>query len=151
MNPKFKDILHYWTPDKYSAYVWYIQLRDLEAQLQENLCKKNSIEPYSEVDEVIVKMELLLLSDMYCTSIIPLYLKEKSDKTEEHILQSPNASHQLQESSSHEQAEHPVTAHTVLNQSAVTHFQSSHIWEETEKVWGLALRRKQKNTCPLLD
>lgn len=40
MNPKFKDILHYWTPDKYSAYVWYIQLKDLEVQLQENLCKK---------------------------------------------------------------------------------------------------------------
>lgn len=68
--------------------MWYVQLKDLEAQLQENLCKKNSIETYSEVDEVIVKMELLLLSDMYCTSIIPLYLKEKSDKTEEHILQS---------------------------------------------------------------
>jgi len=86
MNPKFKDILHYWTPDKHSPCMWYIQLRDLEYNYKQ-ISVTNSTETYSKVDEVIVKMELLLLSDMYCTSIIPLYLKEKSDKTEKHIIQ----------------------------------------------------------------
>lgn len=151
MNPKFKDILHYWTPDKYSPDVWYRQLRDLEVQLQENLCKQNSIETYSKVDEVIVKMELLLLSDMYCTSIIPLYLKEKSDKIEEHLLQLNLSVPKRITPTPGVQLTRAGWAHTVLNQSAVIHFQSSHVWEETEKVWGLALRRKQKNTCPLLD
>lgn len=66
--------------------MWYIQLRDLEYNYKK-ISVTNSIETYSKVDEVIVKMELLLLSDMYCTSIIPLYLKEKSDKTEKHIIQ----------------------------------------------------------------
>lgn len=66
--------------------MWYIQLRDLEYNYKK-ISVTNTIETYSKVDEVIVKMELLLLSDMYCTSIIPLYLKEKSDKTEKHIIQ----------------------------------------------------------------
>lgn len=153
MNPKFKDILHYWTPDKHSPCMWYIQLRDLEYNYKK-ISVTNSTETYSKVDEVIVKMELLLLSDMYCTSIIPLYLKEKSDKTEKHIIQlslsvpkciTPTAGLQLTRAG--------------WARSSSTHCSESECYvplpklscKETGGVWGLTLGRKQKNTSPLLD
>jgi len=83
-------------------------------------------------------MKLPLLSDMYCTSIISLYLKRKSDKAD-------SKSNTFFSSTSLFPG--AVAAHTLLKRTVMSHFQKHSCKRGNRRLWAGG----SKNMCSLLD